>query len=205
MTLISLIGLSVAMVVLAASPGPGVFATVARSLSSGFRPALAVISGIVIGDIVYLMFAVLGLSIIAQSLGKFFIIVKIGGGIYLFCLGLKMWAFKPSFDTENALCENQSFTGNLIAGLLITLSNPKVILFYCGFLPTFIDLSILNPADVVLIVCVVSFVLSAVLIAYAYLASRARKLISSTSAVKKLNRSAGGVMMATGILVASRV
>ncbi len=50
MGLVSLISLSTAMLILAASPGPGVFATVARSLASGFRPALGVILGIVLGD-----------------------------------------------------------------------------------------------------------------------------------------------------------
>ena len=72
MSYISLISLSVAMLVLAAIPGPGVFATVARSLSSGFRPALAVIAGIVVVHIFFLIFAIFGLSIIAKALGEFF-------------------------------------------------------------------------------------------------------------------------------------
>jgi len=94
MSLISALSLSIAMLILAASPGPGVFAIVARALASGFRPALAVITGIVIGDIIYLTFAVFGLSIIAQSLGELFIIVKICGGVYLFWLGSENMVFK---------------------------------------------------------------------------------------------------------------
>jgi len=69
--------------VLAASPGPGVFATVARSLASGFRPALAVICGIILGDIIFLLLATFGLSMIAQALGDLFLVVKICGGAYL--------------------------------------------------------------------------------------------------------------------------
>ncbi len=214
MNLTSIISLSVAMLILAASPGPGVFATVARSLASGFRPALAVITGIVIGDIIYLMFAIWGLSIVAQTLGELFVVVRICGGIYLFWLGLKIWFSKPlekeaKTKTETGTGTGQlkaqhSQSGNIISGLLITLSNPKVILFYCGFLPTFIDLSILKGIDILLIVCVITIVLSSVLTIYAYMASHARLIFSSPRAIKRLNRSAGGVMMATGIAIAAK-
>ena len=54
MTLYSAFGFAVAMLVLAGSPGPGVFATTARAMASGFRPAFAVIWGIVLGDIIFL-------------------------------------------------------------------------------------------------------------------------------------------------------
>ena len=95
MPILSFIGLSIALFVFAAIPGPGVFATVSRSLASGFRPAVAVVSGIILGDIVYLLFAIFGLSFVAQALGEFFIYVKICGGIYLVWLGLKIWFSKP--------------------------------------------------------------------------------------------------------------
>jgi threonine/homoserine/homoserine lactone efflux protein len=204
MSLIALISLSVAMLILAASPGPGVFATVARSFVSGFRPAFALIIGIVIGDIIYLMFAIFGLSIIAQTLGGFFIIVKLCGGAYLFCLGLIIWFSKPSVAESEALHKNQSRSGNIICGLLITLSNPKVILFYCGFLPTFIDINKLIGSEIALIACIVTFVLGSVLITYAYFASHARQLFSSQKVIKRLNRSAGVVMMATGVAIAAK-
>lgn len=192
------------MLILAASPGPGVFATVARSLASGFRPAMAVIIGIVVGDIIYLMFAIFGLSIVAQTLGEFFIIIRVCGGIYLFWLGLKIWFSKPPETESKQLYEKQSQLGNIISGLLITLSNPKVILFYCGFLPTFLDLSTLNVIDIALITCVITIVLTTVLTIYAGLASHARQLLSSPKAIKRLNRSAGGVMMATGVIISTK-
>jgi len=204
LSLISLISLSIAMLILAASPGPGVFATVARSLASGFRPALAVIIGIVIGDIIYLMFAIFGLSIVAQTLGELFIIVKLCGGAYLFWLGLKIWLSQPSAAGPEESHNGRTRSGNIISGLLITLSNPKVILFYCGFLPTFIDLTHLKGADIAIIACVVTLVLGSVLMTYAYLASYARQLFTSQTAIKRLNRSAGVVMMTAGVAIATK-
>ena len=54
MTLMSITGLAAAMFILAITPGPGVFATVSRALSSGFRQAVPVVAGIVIGDLIFL-------------------------------------------------------------------------------------------------------------------------------------------------------
>lgn len=207
MTLISLFSLALAMLVLAASPGPGVFVTVARSLASGFRPALWVITGIVIGDIIYLMFAIWGLSAFARAFGDLFVIVKICGGGYLIWLGLKLFFSKPSAPSAGppeAIHAKISHSANLISGLLITLSNPKVILFYCGFLPTFADLSILKPSEIVAISAVVTVVLASVLMMYAYMASQARHLLCNDKSVKRMNRSAGGIMIATGAVIASR-
>ena len=192
------------MLVLAASPGPGVFATTARAMASGFKPALAVIWGIVLGDIIFLLFAAFGLSMVARALGNLFFIVKICGGAYLVWLGIKIWLQKPELVQSHQNSSTRSYWGNFFSGLIITLSNPKVILFYCGFLPTFLDLSALTIIDLALVVAIITAVLSGVLITYAYLASRARKMFTNERAVKRLNRAAGGVMVAAGVVIAVR-
>ena len=204
MTIYSAIGFSVAMLVLAASPGPGVFATIARALASGFRPSLAVILGIVLGDVIFLIFAAFGLSIVAQALGNMFFIVKICGGAYLIWLGVRIWLKKPEPVSENQNQNIHSHWGNFASGLVITLSNPKVILFYCGFLPTFLDLSALTLIDLVIVVTIITVVLGCVLGTYAFLASRARRMFTNQKAVRRLNRAAGGVMVAAGVAIATR-
>jgi threonine/homoserine/homoserine lactone efflux protein len=204
LTVYSAIGFSVAMLVLAASPGPGVFATIARALASGFRPSLAVIGGIVLGDVIFLLFAAFGLSMVARALGNMFFIVKICGGAYLIWLGVRIWLKKPEPVTANQNRNISSQWGNFASGLVITLSNPKVILFYCGFLPTFLDLSALTLIDLVIVVTIITIVLGCVLGTYAFLASRARRMFTNQQALRRLNRAAGGVMVATGIAIAVR-
>jgi len=204
LTIYSAIGFSVAMLVLAASPGPGVFATIARALASGFRPSLAMICGIVLGDVIFLLFAAFGLAMVARSLGNLFFIVKICGGAYLIWLGIKIWLEKPRLAHANQNLNTQSRWGNVATGLVITLSNPKVILFYCGFLPTFLDLSALTFIDLVMVVTIITIVLGCVLGTYAFLASRARRMFTNQQAVRRLHRAAGGVMVATGVAIAVR-
>lgn len=203
MSWLSILSLAIALFVLAATPGPGVFATVSRSLASGFHQSLAVIGGIVTGDIIFLLFAILGMSVIAHAMGSFFVVVKMIGGAYLVFLGIKIWISKPA-PVQETTPKKVTKYGNYMSGLMITLSNPKVILFYCGFLPTFMDLSSLSRIDICIVAFTVAVVLSTVLIFYAYLANRARLFFSTQSSVRKLNKTAGGVMIATGIVIAAK-
>lgn len=201
MTLINIFAFAAAMFLLAITPGPGVFATISRALASGFNNASFVVLGIVLGDIIFLLLAIFGLSMIASILGDFFIIVKYLGGAYLLYLGYKILTSKEEKTNVNAIKE-LSWKKNFLTGLLITLSNPKVILFYLGFLPTFVNLQSLSFTDIVIISTIVTIVLGGVMLAYAYSASRAKKLFKNQKEKRKMNIAAGSVMvLAGGILI----
>ncbi|MES9876461.1 MAG: LysE family translocator [Candidatus Sedimenticola sp. PURPLELP] len=203
MTVYSILGLSVAMFLLAITPGPGVFATISKALASGFRNTLPVIMGIVTGDLVFLLLAIYGLSAIAETFATLFTMIKYLGAAYLVWLGIRLWRAQPALTgiTEPGKHpERYSFLG----GLSITLGNPKVILFYLGFLPTFVDLDNLSNPDVVIVAFVVSFVLGAVMLFYAYTASRAREMFRSKSAQRKMNRVAGSAMIGTGAILLTK-
>ena len=202
MSLFSIFSLAIALFILGVTPGPGMFATISRSLASGFVSSLGVVAGIVTGDIIFLVFAILGMSAISQAMGNFFVVVKIIGGAYLIFLGVKIWISKP-VPVQQANEKKGTKYGNYLSGLVITLSNPKVILFYCGFLPAFMDLPSLSGVDFCIVAITVSIVLSSVLIFYAYLANRAREFFSSARSVRRLNKTAGGVMIATGVTIAA--
>ena len=90
---------STAMLILALTPGPGVFASVSQALSSGFRSAFPLIGGLILGDLCFLTLAVFGLSAVAHVLGDLFFLIKLAGGAYLIWLGWRMWTRAPgSFD-----------------------------------------------------------------------------------------------------------
>lgn len=197
MTLLNIFAFSGAMFLLAITPGPGVFATISRALASGFSSASFVVLGIVLGDIIFLLLAIFGLSAIASILGDFFILVKYLGGIYLLFLGYKILTSKEN-ETEIKGIQELSWKRNFLTGLLITLSNPKVILFYLGFLPTFVNLQTLNTFDIITISFIVAIILGGVMLAYAYSASSAKKLFKNKNTNKKMNLLAGSVMITAG-------
>ncbi len=94
MTGLSLSGLALfalALAVAAFSPGPGIAAIVGRVLGRGRQGAAAFVSGIAIGDIVWLSLAVLGLAVLAETFREVFTIVKYAGAAYLAYLAFKMW------------------------------------------------------------------------------------------------------------------
>lgn len=200
MSLYSSLALIGAMFLLAASPGPGLFAVISRALASGFNHASVVVMGLVLGDIIYLLLAIYGLSAVASVMGEFFIIIKYIGGAYLIYLGYKIWTSEVKEENIQALKEI-SWSSNFLSGLFITLGNPKVIVFYLGFLPAFMNLENLTNIDILLTVIIVASTLAVVVLTYAYLAAKSRKLFKDKSSIEKLNKASGGVMMGAGSLL----
>jgi threonine/homoserine/homoserine lactone efflux protein len=200
MTVLNLLTFGAAMFLLAASPGPGVFATIARALSNGFGHAAILVLGIVLGDIIFLLLAIFGLSSMAELLGSFFTFVKYAGGLYLLWLGITIWRSDANTKQVKGIRE-LSWKKNFISGLSVTLANPKVIFFYLGFLPTFVDLAKLTTTDILAICGVVIVVLGTVLLSYALLATRASKFVTNKRSRTLLNRCAGGVMGTAGGLL----
>jgi len=194
---LTILAFSGALFIFMASPGPGTFAVVARALGSGFSYAFSMSLGMVLGDLVFLLMAIFGLNAIAQMMGDIFVIVKYIGGIYLIYLGVKIFFSKPATGLI------QSSTGKYLAkdfvsGFLICISNPKVILFYLGFLPTFVNLSTLTKGDVFLVSSLVVTILTIVLGCYSYFASKAREVIKKPRTQTMMNRFAGSIMFGAG-------
>jgi len=204
MTIESALAFTIAMFILAASPGPGIFATVAQALANGFRSALDVIAGIVAGDLVFLLLAVYGLSTLARTLGELFVVVKLAGGGYLIWLGIKLWLTKPIPPGVHNLGKQQSGKQRILGGLFITLGNPKVILFYAGFLPTFMDLERLTVGNVGVVAGLVVVVLVLTLGFYAWSVAKARVLFTKPRSMRNLNRAAGTIMVGAGLTIATR-
>jgi threonine/homoserine/homoserine lactone efflux protein len=188
------------MLVLAASPGPGVFTTVARALASGAAHGAVVAAGIVTGDLVYLLLAVYGLAALAHALGGFFVIVQYAGGAYLIGLGIKIWKSLPEPATIEGIRE-LSWMDNYLCGLLVTLGNPKAILFYLGLLPGFLDLNNLSRGDVLSLAAIITLVLGSVMLAYACAAGQARRLLAGAKTGRIVNTAAGGIMLAAGVAI----
>ncbi|AXH12661.1 LysE family translocator [Halarcobacter bivalviorum] len=197
MDLLNILAFSSAMFLLAITPGPGVFATISRGLASGFSHAAILVAGLVLGDIIFLLLAIYGLNAIASILGELFVLVKYLGGAYLIYLGYKILTSKEEKTNVDAVKE-LSWKKNFMTGLIITLANPKVILFYLGFLPTFMNLQTLTLSDIFIVCLLVILVLGSVMLTYAYSASGAKKLFKSKKAKRKMNLAAGSVMITAG-------
>ena len=203
MTLTGFLTYTLALGIAAAIPGPGVIALVARALGSGFRSTLPMLFGLALGDVVYLSAAVLGLAYIASSFGTVFMVIKYAGVAYLLWMAVSFWRQGVTAEKVAAQTAGDAFS-SFFAGFMVTLGNPKVIVFYLALLPTFLDLSTVTPVDFAVLIVLTFAILVAVLIPYIGLAGRARHMLQSPRALKVMNRIAASFLAGDAAEIAVR-
>lgn len=204
MTWESAISFFLAVLVFGITPGPGVFAILARALTSGAGSCFYLALGMVVSDILYLIAACIGLAALATHWSEVFTVVRIVGAVYLVYLGWKMWNAPLDLSATEEKPATFGEALSFLQGALISASNPKVILFYIAFLPTFMDLSVMTATDIGLAAFLTLVALMIGLMCIALFAAKARKLFKSERAVKRLNKSAGSIMVAAGAFLVSR-
>ncbi|ADZ92508.1 LysE family translocator [Marinomonas mediterranea] len=204
MSIESAITFSIAVFIFSITPGPGVFAIIARSMAFGARSAIPLSAGMALGDIAYLIMACFGLATIATRWEEVFLAIRFIGAAYLIYLGWKMWtSSSQSIDNEQkASTSREPMFKGMLQGFAISSSNPKVVLFYIAFLPTFLDVTALSAQDVAItsVLAYIALMLGLSLIAYS--ASQARRLMKTQRAQQRLNRGAGSIMIGAGAFLA---
>ncbi len=200
LTLGSITALFGSMLVLAFIPSVSVLLVSARSAASGFTHGVFTTIGIVAGDIIFIILAIYGLSVVAELMGSRFSLVKYLGGAYLIWLGIRLWRSNPNPGAiENNI--EPSLTSSFLSGLFITLGDQKAILFYLGLFPAFLDLSTVTLADTSIIILIATLAVGGAKLVYAYSADRASLFLASTGAAKIINIAAGALMVGIGVLL----
>lgn len=195
----SALALFAAMTVLAALPSTSVFAVAARAAAHGFAHGAATSAGVVIGDILFILLAIFGLAVLAETLGSMFALLRYLGGAYLIWLGIRLWRLRRTSiaDPEGG---QASLRTSFTTGLLITLGDQKAILFYLGFLPAFVDLAAVSALDIGIIVTIAILAVGGVKLIYAALADRARAVLGSGLG-SAMNGIAAALMIAIGLML----
>ncbi|WP_410985587.1 LysE family translocator [Bacillus cereus] len=131
-------------------PGADTMYIVGRSISQGRKAGVYSVFGIITGSLVHTLLVAFGLSIILTKSIVLFNTIKVIGVIYLVYLGIKM-----IFDKTNVAFQASSNKLNIrkiyLQGLLTSLTNPKVSLFFIAFLPQFIDTKASGPMPFIIL------------------------------------------------------
>lgn len=131
-------------------PGADTMYIVGRSISQGRKAGVYSVFGIITGSLVHTLLVAFGLSIILTKSIVLFNTIKVIGVIYLVYLGIKM-----ILDKTNVAFQASSNKLNIrkiyIQGLLTSLTNPKVSLFFIAFLPQFIDTKASGPMPFIIL------------------------------------------------------
>ncbi|MCB1516358.1 MAG: LysE family translocator [Hyphomicrobiaceae bacterium] len=203
MFLLEYIPYVIALGIAAAIPGPGIAASVGKALGSGFRPALYFLNGLVLGDLTYLTFAVLGLSAIATLFSGIFVVIRYLGAAYLLWLAWSFWTAGIDPSKVHAQ-QGAGFWPSFSAGYMVTMGNPKTIIFYMALLPSVVDLKSVTGVDYAILAVLTVLVLYAVVVPYIALASRARAFLTNPRALRILNRTAASAMAGAAAFIAFR-
>lgn len=189
-----------ALTIAAIIPGPGIISLVARTISGSNMSAIALLIGIISGDLVYLSFAVFGLAVLAHSFSALFVLIKWGSAIYLCYLAWQFWHADHQIIASQKAASSKTLYSSYLCGLTITLGNPKTIAFYLALLPVVIDLQqisiqtwlfVLIPLTIAVLAVVGGvFIIGAVSL---------RKKLSKSKVQHRIYKGAGAAMLAASI------
>jgi threonine/homoserine/homoserine lactone efflux protein len=187
-------------IALALLPGPIVTLLIANGLRHGTRAALINIAGVQAGLAIVIGIVAIGLTTLMATLGYWFDWVRLAGAAYLVWLGIRLIR-SPVEGVGSDAPPPPPRGGFFLQGVLVSLSNPKVLVFFGAFIPQFVDMS-RDHASQVALLGITFMVIAAVTDAlYALLAGRARTFFSARR-TRLVSRVSGGFMIGGGIWLA---
>ena len=130
-----------ACLVLAATPGADMALFLSRTLAGGRAQGFAAQAGASVGLVVHTFAAALGLSALLAASAQAYEAVKIAGALYLLWLAFRAIRHGSALKLKAGAPARGGLRGAFMNGLLINLTNPKIVLFFVTFLPQFISAS----------------------------------------------------------------
>ncbi|ASM74007.1 MULTISPECIES: LysE family translocator [Roseobacteraceae] len=188
-----------ALLILFLTPGPVWLALMARGLSGGFSAAWPLALGVAIGDIVWPLVAILGISWILSVFDTFMLVLRwIACGVFVVMGAMLIRHADAAISADSRLTRPGMMAG-FLAGILAILGNPKAVLFYMGVLPGFFDLRAVTWVDVLLIVGASVLIPLVGNLTMAAFVGRVRTFITTSGALRRINIGAGALLILVGL------
>lgn len=192
---------AIALLILFLTPGPVWLALMARTVSGGFKSAWPLALGVAVGDVVWPLLAILGLSWITSEYDSALTVLRWVACVFFLWLGWSVIRNADAQITGDSRLTRPGMLAGFLAGVAAILGNPKAILFYLGVLPGFFDLSVVTRTDIV-VICILSVIVPLVgNLAFAALIDRLRRFVTSPKALRRMNLTAGGLLICVGIIL----
>ncbi|PHQ95464.1 MAG: lysine transporter LysE [Marinosulfonomonas sp.] len=190
-----------ALAILFLTPGPVWIAIVARTLTGGYRAAWPLALGVAIGDIVWPLLAILGITWILSVFTGFMTFLRFVASIIFIVMGVLIIRNADKKITTDTRLTRPGMWAGFAAGVAVILSSPKAILFYMGVLPGFFDLTKLTWPDISAILALSMIVPFLGNVALALLVERVRVLMTSPKALRRISLSAGVMLICVGLVI----
>ena len=182
-------------------PGPVWVALTARALSGGFASAWPLAIGVALGDLIWPMAAIFGLTWILSVYGDFLQMLRWVAAVVFVVMGVMLIRKPAVAPTADGRMTKPGMWAGFVVGVAAVIGNPKAILFYMGVLPGFFDLSRVNGLDIAAILAISALVPALGNITLALFLDRARQLRSSPASIRKLNLCSGILLICVGAAI----
>lgn len=217
MTLTVLLGFVAACVLLAVTPGPNMALIIASTLGGGLKAGLVTLAGCLTGLSILVLVATIGMNSVMVLMAEWFDVFRLAGALYLVLLGIlqlhQYSQYRRSKTSEidtglaalpgNGIENGASFAGWRYAqGVMVALSNPKVLLFLGAFFPQFVVPG--SPPGPQLAALGVTFILTLAVVdlTYTMAIARARATVDFRR-LRVLDAVSGMLLLAGGLVLAT--
>lgn len=190
-----------ALFVLFLTPGPVWLALTARAMSGGFQAAWPLALGVVVGDAVWPVLAIFGLSVLVQGVEGAMAVLRLVASAVFVVMGVLLIRHADRTIARDSRLTRPGMWAGFAAGVAVILGNPKAILFYMGVLPGFFDLTRITGPDIIAITALSMLVPLIGNLMLAVFIDRARALVTAPGRVKRINQVSGVLLVLVGLVI----
>lgn len=184
-----------------AVPGPVWVALTARALSGGMAGAWPLAVGVALGDLIWPLCAILGLAWVLSVYGDILSVLRWVAAAVFIIMGLLLIRKPAAAPGADSRLTRPGLWAGFSVGVAAVIGNPKAILFYMGFLPGFFDLGRVTLPDIAAILAISALVPMVGNLGLALFLDRARRLLSSPSAMRRMNMGSGVLLIVVGLVI----
>ncbi len=182
-------------------PGPVWVALIARALSGGMQGAWPLAIGVALGDLIWPLCAIFGLAWVLSLYGDLLELMRwVAAGVFL-VMGLMLIRRPAERPERESRLTRPGLWAGFGVGVAAVIGNPKAILFYMGVLPGFFDLTRVTAPDIAAILAVSAVVPMLGNLGLALFLDRARRLLQSPHALRRLNLVSGSLLILVGLVI----
>ena len=182
-------------------PGPVWVALTARALSGGMSGAWPLAVGVALGDLIWPLCAILGLAWVLSLYGDALAVMRWIAALVFVVMGLLLFRAPATTPGTDSRMTRPGLWAGFSVGMAAVIGNPKAILFYMGFLPGFFDLTRITAPDIAVILLISAVVPLIGNLGLALFLDRARRLLQSPRAIRRLNIASGVLLILVGVAI----
>ena len=182
-------------------PGPVWVALTARALSGGMSGAWPLAVGVALGDLIWPLCAILGLAWVLSLYGDALAVMRWIAALVFVVMGLLLFRAPAKTPGTDSRMTRPGLWAGFSVGMAAVIGNPKAILFYMGFLPGFFDLTRITAPDIAVILLISAVVQLIGNLGLALFLDRARRLLQSPRAIRRLNIASGVLLILVGVAI----